>query len=70
MPDLSVLQTMGVKRISLGPRLMQATMGILFDCAKELKEKGSFTFLDRVAGFGNVESLFAENAADPVDLRQ
>ena len=69
MPDLASLQQMGIMRVSLGPRLMQATLGVLFDCVKELKDKGSFEFLDQIPTFGDIEALFGDNASEPVDLR-
>jgi 2-methylisocitrate lyase-like PEP mutase family enzyme len=41
------LEAAGVKRISLATSLYRAAMTGLLDAAKEVKEKGTFTYLDR-----------------------
>lgn len=41
------LEAVGVKRISLATSLYRAAMTGLIDAAKEAKEKGTFTYLDR-----------------------
>ncbi len=69
MPDLTDLQEMGIRRVSLGPRLMQATMGLLYDCVKEMKDRGSFGFLDDIAEFGAIQSLFDEKTSAPVAIK-
>ncbi|MBZ0215417.1 MAG: isocitrate lyase/phosphoenolpyruvate mutase family protein [Fimbriimonadaceae bacterium] len=69
MPDRQALEAMGIRRISLGPRLMQATLGTLFDCVKELKERGSFSCLDNIPDFGDIDALFGDNATAPVAFR-
>ncbi|MEA2808175.1 MAG: hypothetical protein QOJ17_2316, partial [Rhodospirillaceae bacterium] len=40
------LEAAGVKRISLATSLYRAAMTGLLDAAKEVKEKGTFTYLD------------------------
>jgi 2-methylisocitrate lyase-like PEP mutase family enzyme len=42
------LEAAGVKRISLATSLYKAAMTGLIDAAKEVKEKGTFTYVDRV----------------------
>ncbi len=44
----SELEAAGVKRISLATSLYKAAMSGLIDAAKEVKEKGTFTYVDRV----------------------
>ena len=41
------LEAAGVKRISLATSLYRAAMSGLLDAAREVKDKGSFTYLDR-----------------------
>lgn len=42
------LEAAGVKRISLATSLYKAAMSGLIDAAKEVKEQGTFTYVDRV----------------------
>jgi 2-methylisocitrate lyase-like PEP mutase family enzyme len=41
-PTISELEKMGVKRLSLGPGPMYATMGLLRKISRELREKGTY----------------------------
>jgi 2-methylisocitrate lyase-like PEP mutase family enzyme len=41
-PSISELERMGVKRVSLGPGPMYATMGLLRKIAQELKQNGTY----------------------------
>ena len=41
------LEAAGVRRISLATSLYRAAMTGLLDAAKEVREKGSFNYLDR-----------------------
>jgi 2-methylisocitrate lyase-like PEP mutase family enzyme len=41
------LEAAGVKRISLATSLYRAAMSGLLDAAREVKDKGSFGYLDR-----------------------
>jgi 2-methylisocitrate lyase-like PEP mutase family enzyme len=45
--SVAELAAAGVRRISLATSLYRAAMTALFDAASEVKEPGSFTFLDR-----------------------
>lgn len=58
MPNLSALEEMGIKRVSLGPNLMLATIGALTDCVRELKDKGSFSCLDNIPSYMDTQALF------------
>ena len=44
---MAELEAAGVKRISLATSLYRAAMSGLLDAAKEVKDKGTFTYLDR-----------------------
>jgi 2-methylisocitrate lyase-like PEP mutase family enzyme len=43
--SVRALEDLGVKRVSLGPRLFQAAMASFLNAARELKEAGSFEFI-------------------------
>jgi 2-methylisocitrate lyase-like PEP mutase family enzyme len=45
--SVAELEAAGVKRISLATSLWRAAMNGLIDAATEVKEKGTFTYLDR-----------------------
>ena len=45
--SVAELEAAGVKRISLATSLYRAAMSGLLDAAKEVKDKGTFTYLDR-----------------------
>jgi 2-methylisocitrate lyase-like PEP mutase family enzyme len=45
--SVAELEACGVKRISLATSLYRAAMTGLLEAAKEVKEKGSFGYLDR-----------------------
>ena len=45
--SVAELEACGVKRISLATSLYRAAMTGLLDAAREVKEKGSFGYLDR-----------------------
>ena len=46
--DHEAATTRWLKRISLATSLYKAAMSGLIDAAKEVKEKGTFTYVDRV----------------------
>ena len=45
---VAALSQAGVKRVSLATSLFRAAMTGLHDAAREVKEKGTFTYLDRL----------------------
>jgi 2-methylisocitrate lyase-like PEP mutase family enzyme len=49
----------GVRRISTGSALHRAAMGALLNAAKEMKEKGTFTFLEKAVPFGELSNFMA-----------
>jgi 2-methylisocitrate lyase-like PEP mutase family enzyme len=49
----------GIKRISLGPRLTQAMFGAVNRAAREILDRGTFTFMDDALPFGELQGLFS-----------
>jgi len=56
--SVAELQSLGVARISTGPRLMQAVIGSLQQAARSIREDGDFRFLKGAASFGEINGLF------------
>jgi len=44
LPDTATLERLGVRRVSVGSWPMRRTLGVLREIARELREKGSFSF--------------------------
>lgn len=51
------LSRLGVKRISLGGALARTALGALLGAAKEMKERGTFTFTDQAAKSSEIAEL-------------
>ena len=59
-PPLSELERLGVRRASLGPRVVQATLGLIRRIAVELRDRGTYaTMADLVIPFGDIQKLVA-----------
>jgi 2-methylisocitrate lyase-like PEP mutase family enzyme len=59
-PSAETLFAAGAKRISIGPAAMLATLGVLAEIADEMRQKGTWSSIERsFYGFGEAESLFA-----------
>jgi 2-methylisocitrate lyase-like PEP mutase family enzyme len=56
--SVRALEDLGVKRLSLGPRLFQAAMAGFLGAARELKEKGSFDFIRGAPSAGQIYDMF------------
>ena len=54
------LEAAGVKRISLATSLYRAAMTGLVDAATEVKEKGTFTYVDRAIATGELNAFMKE----------
>ena len=52
------LEAMGVKRISIGSSLARAAYGGFYNAAKEIKEKGSFSYADDIISYDFINDLF------------
>jgi 2-methylisocitrate lyase-like PEP mutase family enzyme len=58
LPSVPVLRSLGVKRLSLGPTPMYASMGLLRSISRELKETGTYrTLLGRAITFDELNAL-------------
>ena len=59
-PPLGQLESLGVRRASFGPRIVQATLGLIRRITSELRERGTYDALaDLVIPFGEIQRLFA-----------
>ena len=59
-PTIPELERLGVKRASLGPRLVQAALGLVRRAATELRERGTYdTFTELLIPFTEVQRLVA-----------
>ena len=59
-PRLGVrqLEDLGVRRVSLGPRLCQAAMGGFLRAVREVSDDGTFGFMDEAANLKDVTAMF------------
>jgi 2-methylisocitrate lyase-like PEP mutase family enzyme len=58
------LAALGVKRISLGSALSRAALGGLVRAAKEIQQKGTFTFVDDALPYADANAWMAGGAQD------
>src|SRR5207237_2908694 len=57
-PPLSELERLGVRRASLGPRVVQATLGLVRRLVTELRGRGTYaTSAELLVPFGEVQRL-------------
>ncbi|MBD0413530.1 isocitrate lyase/PEP mutase family protein [Oryzicola mucosus] len=63
--DVSVdqLSAIGIRRISLGPRLTQAAFGAVERAAREILDKGTFGFMGDVMPFDRLQTLYTPAAS-------
>lgn len=54
--SIAELTDLGVKRVSLGPRLIQAALGGFLAAAKEVSGTGTFDFMDKAANLKQVNA--------------
>lgn len=62
-PDFETLARIGVKRISVGSALSRAALGAFLRAAWEMRVHGSFSFLDEIVSYRDINALFAADAA-------
>ncbi|MEO8505819.1 MAG: isocitrate lyase/phosphoenolpyruvate mutase family protein [Acidobacteriota bacterium] len=60
--SLGDLDTLGVKRVSVGSALARAALGAFLRAGREMREHGTFTFAEQAVGYAQVSALF-----DPED---
>jgi 2-methylisocitrate lyase-like PEP mutase family enzyme len=59
-PPLRELERLGVRRASLGPRVVQATLGLVRRVVSELRDRGTYdTMSDLLVPFGELQRLVA-----------
>lgn len=56
--SLKDLAALGVKRVSLGSSLARAAYGSFFHAAKEIRERGTFTFAEGAVSYQTINDLF------------
>jgi 2-methylisocitrate lyase-like PEP mutase family enzyme len=54
----------GVRRISLGGAIARSALGALLSAAREMKDSGTFTFVDRAAPTSEIASLMIKPKTD------
>jgi 2-methylisocitrate lyase-like PEP mutase family enzyme len=57
---VSELASIGVRRISLGPRLTTAAFTAVRDAARDVLDKGTFEFAKTGVSFGDLQQLFSQ----------
>jgi 2-methylisocitrate lyase-like PEP mutase family enzyme len=57
--SVAELALAGVRRISTGSALHRAAMGGFWNAAKEMKEQGTFTFLEQAVSFAELSNFMA-----------
>jgi 2-methylisocitrate lyase-like PEP mutase family enzyme len=56
--SLDQLSVLGVKRVSVGSALSRAALGAFLRAAKEMKERGTFTFAADAVSFRDISAMF------------
>jgi 2-methylisocitrate lyase-like PEP mutase family enzyme len=56
--SLAELSEIGVKRISVGSALSRAALGAFLRAAREMKERGTFSFADQAVSFKEISAMF------------
>jgi 2-methylisocitrate lyase-like PEP mutase family enzyme len=60
---LDQLSAVGVKRISVGGAMSRVALAAFVRCAREMKDKGSFTYVREMAPIKDLREAFAKGAA-------
>jgi 2-methylisocitrate lyase-like PEP mutase family enzyme len=60
--SLAELSAMGVKRVSVGGALSRAALGAFLRAAREMKERGTFTFAEQAVSYRDISAIFGEVA--------
>jgi 2-methylisocitrate lyase-like PEP mutase family enzyme len=56
--SLAELSAIGVKRVSVGSALSRAALGAFLRAARELKDKGTFTFAEEAVSYQEISAMF------------
>lgn len=57
--DVEALSALGVRRISVGSALARAALGAFLHAAREMRERGTFTFGDQAPPYADITAMFA-----------
>lgn len=61
---LAELEAVGARRISLGGALARVALGALMSAGREMKEKGTFGFVDRAAPSAEVNGIMTDRSRE------
>jgi 2-methylisocitrate lyase-like PEP mutase family enzyme len=56
--SLAALSAIGVKRISVGSALSRAALGAFLRAAREMQERGTFSFADEAVSYREIDAMF------------
>lgn len=56
--SLAELSAMGVRRVSVGSSLSRAALGAFLRAAREMRERGTFTFAEEAVSFRDLSAMF------------
>jgi 2-methylisocitrate lyase-like PEP mutase family enzyme len=56
--SLRALSEIGVKRVSVGSALSRAALGAFLRAAREMQERGTFTFADEAVSYREISAMF------------
>lgn len=56
--NLAALSEIGVKRVSVGSALSRAALGAFLRAAREMRERGTFTFADEAVSYREISAMF------------
>ncbi|HKV99286.1 MAG TPA: isocitrate lyase/phosphoenolpyruvate mutase family protein [Vicinamibacterales bacterium] len=56
--DLAALSAMGVKRVSVGSALTRAALGAFLRAAREMRDRGTFTFAEDAVSYREISAMF------------
>lgn len=56
--SLATLSEIGVKRVSVGSALTRAALGAFLRAAREMRERGTFTFADEAVSYRDISAMF------------
>jgi 2-methylisocitrate lyase-like PEP mutase family enzyme len=62
--SLDELASLGVKRVSLGSSLARAAYGAFLEAAREIRDKGTFTFAARAAPYAALNDMFKRSSPE------
>jgi 2-methylisocitrate lyase-like PEP mutase family enzyme len=60
--SLAELSAIGVKRVSVGGALSRAALGAFLRAAREMKERGTFTFAEQAVSYREISAIFGDIA--------